>query len=635
MKHVKQWEEGNLLDSDLFDGNTKYNSIELNDNEDVIYGPDLARPLKNIYDTVENIDYIINKITSTIGIRPGVYPNSFNLSEKDIKSVVIRDSSNNIVRKHFIRVSPGVIYNNDKNIPIYPTISIAERQLHKILELDKSDLEEKVKINYYENTDRFDIQVKKKDSSKTLQTYNYSEGTYGDSTAGYDTGLDALVAVYNDFSIFRDTVNENIESIKLENIVLFDRSSVGNGYIGFNENYELVFSTQRPYISLHYVSLLIGSSTNRLFSFQNLDQRAMVEAGGISSGGNRVRNITGDTLSINVIQSDGDSKVFLSGRFVGDILNFNYIYNSRFINLTGDTISVNTVELDNFNEDINLLSKLIGDTIDLNTLRAENILGGASEVIPSRRRDRVVNTNSGVTVSRSDEGKIFNITSSNNRTINLPNINSNDNGFTITIRKEQSFNNITINPNGSDTINGNSNYLLTEKAEVITIKWNGNEWIILSYFIGGDVLPMSKGGFGVDNESSIFSTFFTFTEEQADNQFALKGHIHSDYLTSVPSVYLTESEGDGRYYIRSQVDSRINTQENNVKGSAPSNLDDLNALASAIDDNPNFYDDIIDDVNDVINQTSGDSLYRQDVIYSGDTVVSYNGDTREYYCKFF
>ena len=617
MKHLKQWKEGNLVDSDQFNGSTKYDSIELNDNEDIIYGPDLSRPLRNIYDTVENIDFITNKLTSIIGIRDGIYPNSFNLT--DIKTVIVRDSSNNEIRKHFLRISPGVIFDGNKNISIYPTPHIAERQLHKILKLDRFNLDEKVIINYYDNTDKFDIQIRKNN-----QIYNFSKGDYGDSFSGYSTGLEAIIAVYNDFSELRSTINENIESIKIENVLLISNNFTG--YLGLNENYELVLSEDRPFLAFNFITLSIDSGN--LISTQNNDLKSelIISGGIVSSGSNRIRNISGDTLSINVIQSNGDSQISIISRVIGDTLEFDYLYNSNFINLNGDTLSVNTVEVNTLNVDLRLISKLTGDTIELNTLRVDNILGNSSEIITSRRRNTVENISSGRTIIRSDEGKIFNIDSNNNRTINLLNLSNSDNGFTITIRKQRASNNITINPNGSDTINGNSNYILTEENETVSLKWNGNEWLVLSYYI--DILPISKGGFGVDTENELRDILNTFTENQGDSLFVFKNHTHNQYLTSVPSQFLTQSEGDGRYYTRSNITSRINSQENTVEGNVGSNLNTLNELASAIDDNPNFYDDIIDDVNNVISQSSGDVLYRQDIIYSGDTIVSYTGDTK-------
>lgn len=54
-------------------------------------------------------------------------------------------------------------------------------------------------------------------------------------------------------------------------------------------------------------------------------------------------------------------------------------------------------------------------------------------------------------------------------------------GFDVSIIKtDSSSNGVTINPNGSEEINGESSIVLSSQFEFVTIKWSGSEWIIIS-----------------------------------------------------------------------------------------------------------------------------------------------------------
>ena len=795
MKHIKSWEYGDLTRKDQFNNTTEYNSVELVDDRDDIIPYDLSRPLRNIYDTIGNVNFIIDKLSSTLGFNRGIYLNDFEIDPAtDIKTVVVKNSSNNIVRKHFLRISPGVIYLGNKNIPIYPTTSIAERQLHKILKLENNDsIDEGVKINYYDNTDKFDIQIRKMNSSGILQNYNFSKGDYGDSFSGYDTGIEALLSVYGDsvnFSEFKDTINENIENIYLEdNVILNNGDSV---YIGFDDDCNLVKSedeinfplyrirasvisnririnelndirtsigdtikeseliyngtlsngqyptlseiggttiigngvlslgtetfsdyngdslsgrfistnTSRLYfsnsisstnlnnllpgntyrfsvriklnnntshnnvsISLHEfldssteittvrardisgwqelvlskeininsigvnISLDIQNSGN--VSFDNVSFKNVLANSFVTTTG-EISNISGDTLSINVIQGDGDSKITFSNYITGDTFIFNnIIINERFINqFIGDRIEVNTIETDYLKNNIRLNGKITGDTIELNTLVLENLLGNILNTPANIRRDVVESkSNTNYTIIDSDEGKILNFFSNNNITVNLPVLNNFYNGFLVNIRKSRENNTLTLNPGSFNNINGENTYILTENGEIATVVWNGNNWIVPSYYLPSP-RPISKGGSGQTSSEDLLSFLGVLSTTQGDSKYSEKNHTHSQYLTSVPSEYLTQSEGDGRYYRKSQVDSRVSTSKSNLRNGVSSNLNTLRELASAINNDDDIEGTLTSAINSGYNRSSANNRYRQDIIYSGDTVVSYNGDTR-------
>ena len=676
MKYIKSWEYGDLVESDPFDNTIVYDSVELiNDNDDII-PYDLSRPLRNIYDTVTNIDFIINKLSDALNFNRGIFLRDLEIDPAtDIKTVLVKNSSNNRVRKHFLRVTPGVVYLNNKNIPIYPNLSIAERQLFKILKLENTiGVDERVIINYYENTDKFDIQIKKMNSSGMLQNYNFSKGDYGDSISGFDTGMEALLAVYGDsvnFSELKDTINESVENINLEeNVILNGGDSL---FIGLDENCDLVSDVRQVYFPLYHIKTSLvsneirvdelndlrssigdtikdneliyngtlangeyptlnedggiittgttslhtetfstygGDSLSGRFSATNnsrlyfsnsisttnlnnlvpgntykfsikiklnsstsynnvnisfhefLENQTVIttvgarnisgwqeliltkELNSLSSGANisldiknygnvsfdnvslkdikansfvsdtgEIRNISGDTLSINVIQSDGDSQITLSDYITGDTFIFdNIIINEDFVNkFIGDRIEINSIFTDylknNNNNNIRLNGKITGDTIELDTLILENLLGNALNTPANVRRDIRENVlSSNYIISDPDEGKLLNFHNTGNITVNLPALNNSYNGFLVNIRKSEDNNTLTLNPGNFNNINGESEYILTEFREIVTVIWNGNNWIIISNFIPSP-RPISRGGTGQTSIENILSFF--------------------------------------------------------------------------------------------------------------------------------
>ena len=345
MKHIKTFKKGNLINQDNFDGSTNYNSLELIENNDQVLKDNLNRPLTNIQDSLNNISFINSRISASLGFKDGIYLSDFSFNPNtDIKTVKVKDSSDNIIRKHFLRINPGVAFIKANNIAHLPTVSIAERQLYKILNLKSND--EKVNIFYYPNSDKYQIQIQKNDSSGNLQDYNYTKfGDFGDSLVGFDTGIEALLNVYGDsdnFTDFKDTIYENIENINLEeNIILTGGDSI---FVGLNDNGYLIGDTYGTYFDLYHITTELNNDNIRLVTC--IDLRKSIEGdyknNELIDEGNFLNNILPSLENEGIV-------------FINQNGTFNISNRENFGSKIGDTLSGNFVTTGNstlyFSED--------------------------------------------------------------------------------------------------------------------------------------------------------------------------------------------------------------------------------------------------------------------------------------------
>lgn len=85
------------------------------------------------------------------------------------------------------------------------------------------------------------------------------------------------------------------------------------------------------------------------------------------------------------------------------------------------------------------------------------------------------------TVVAGDNGKTTEVNASAAaRTVNLPDLGAGDDGFTHTVIKtDSSANAVTIDGNGSDTINGTATYVLEDQWESVILKWTGSAWLAI------------------------------------------------------------------------------------------------------------------------------------------------------------
>ena len=85
------------------------------------------------------------------------------------------------------------------------------------------------------------------------------------------------------------------------------------------------------------------------------------------------------------------------------------------------------------------------------------------------------------TVVAADDGKvIFVNTSTAARTVNLPDLGSGDTGFEVVVIKESALNTLTVDPNGSDNVDGQSTYVLSGNREAVRLRWNSAAWDVVA-----------------------------------------------------------------------------------------------------------------------------------------------------------
>ena len=90
--------------------------------------------------------------------------------------------------------------------------------------------------------------------------------------------------------------------------------------------------------------------------------------------------------------------------------------------------------------------------------------------------------NAAFAIVAGDNGKTFEVdASAAARTATLPDLGADDDGFTVTVMKaDSSANQVTVDGNGADTINGATSAVLSRQWEATVLKWNGNEWLIIA-----------------------------------------------------------------------------------------------------------------------------------------------------------
>ena len=93
------------------------------------------------------------------------------------------------------------------------------------------------------------------------------------------------------------------------------------------------------------------------------------------------------------------------------------------------------------------------------------------------KTDAVVTKTTTYTITTSDETVLCNAASAA-FTVTLPAASGNT-GVTFNISKIDAVNNVTIEGNGSETINGSLNYILTVQYESVTLQCDGTGWFII------------------------------------------------------------------------------------------------------------------------------------------------------------
>ena len=118
----------------------------------------------------------------------------------------------------------------------------------------------------------------------------------------------------------------------------------------------------------------------------------------------------------------------------------------------------------------------IGDPLNTYSSAVDSAVDAALDKLPNNSTTSQA-TNFGV--STGDDGKIFLVTG--NSTASLPSAATVGAGFQATIKKNETGNTVTIDPDGSDTIDGETTRTITEPFEGVTLVSDGSSnWTIAS-----------------------------------------------------------------------------------------------------------------------------------------------------------
>ena len=92
-------------------------------------------------------------------------------------------------------------------------------------------------------------------------------------------------------------------------------------------------------------------------------------------------------------------------------------------------------------------------------------------------------------------------------------------------------------------------------------------------------------------------------------------HTHSQYLTSIPNEYITETELNAKGYLTEHqsldglaTETYVNTKVSELVDSAPETLDTLKELSTALGDDPNFATTVSNQIGNKVDKVDGKSL---------------------------
>ena len=235
----KNWNTGDLVDTDNYDGNTSYSTIEGFEVSDKVNKSDLNRPLRNIHENIVHHREFLNNWAKFNGMTNGVLKDGLTQEfevhgDSDIFSITVTASTGDTTM-YYTRMPPGIAKVNDIIVVSKPQTHIAERQLESIFKLESWN-DEGVQITYYESTDRFQARIKKRNINGIVVNHDFTNsGTWGDSTTGYLSGIQLLEAIYADTTYFRDdfqsAVGVDLLQIELEPTIKITASSTIYWYI--------------------------------------------------------------------------------------------------------------------------------------------------------------------------------------------------------------------------------------------------------------------------------------------------------------------------------------------------------------------------------------------------------------------
>jgi parallel beta-helix repeat protein len=194
-------------------------------------------------------------------------------------------------------------------------------------------------------------------------------------------------------------------------------------------------------------------------SFSNHDQQGIELSGsnyGVISDNNLFGNRTGVELtnsSYSVVSSNNISDCSFRGVEENGTADYNFVDGNKFYAITSDIVT------------------LIG---------AHSYIGDNMGLAATRNRTRSAD----YTVTSADN--IINISASGAaRTITLPSVdNRSEDDPVLIVKTDTSANNVTIVPDGTDTVNGTSSVLLRGQRSSVLLRaeQNGNNWVVVSSY---------------------------------------------------------------------------------------------------------------------------------------------------------
>ena len=205
------------------------------------------------------------------------------------------------------------------------------------------------------------------------------------------------------------------------------------------------------------------------------------------------------------------------------------------------------------------------------------------------------------TLAKSDEGhSVFIDTTGGNRTVTLPDLNSDDAGYKVLIGKSNTSNILTIHTPGSEQIQGASTFVLEDVRNSILIEWTGATWYVVGgfqeapparffvYFDAGALRPgiSGKGGpgpalrYATQSNATDYALFFADGATQAVyGKFRIASNVPNDATLRVYIDFIAQNTGTVRW----SVDMRsvaVDESWDDIAFSGSSNRDNQDITAS-------------------------------------------------------
>ena len=160
------------------------------------------------------------------------------------------------------------------------------------------------------------------------------------------------------------------------------------------------------------------------------------------------------------------------------------------------------------------------------------------------------NKTANYTVVVGDEGDLINVdTTSGDITLSLPAVATAGNGFSLHVQKDSSDGNtVIIDPNGSETVNGSSTFVLTSQYASCYLVCDGSEWHTL-YFTQGQNKEFAELSLGKSTNNSTATTITAL-----DTYYAVGGT-----WTEEAAQGMTTTVGTGTLTLASDGDYTVHT----------------------------------------------------------------------------